>query len=218
MGLLFYFSNILLSIPLLYMGLKRFVLLDKAARILLLMCFVTFIGELIAAYFAFKHHNNLWVYNILDLLFSILTWYYFQQHIPLLQRRSIQYACVFFYVALWLITSHYTNFSINMNIGFVSAIGITTIIMSIVALDHLIAQKKQSLYSIIYDPHFWFSLILLAYWSFSLMQWMLLTYLIPQTTDQQLIASSLLWANNLLNISNTIVFYAYPKMIKKNAR
>ncbi|MES2478910.1 MAG: hypothetical protein V4561_07480 [Bacteroidota bacterium] len=199
------------------MGIKRYTLFDKPTRFIFYLAITSFLGEVIALFCAIQYHNNLWVYNIVQILMTLILCFYYGNSIDLFKRKKLGLYIASISIIVWISSLLLVHSFFSINSTYLAYMGTITILMSIISMDNLIAQKSHSLYKIIYSPHFWFAWILLIYWCFSMIQWMIYKYYTVQTVNFKYIELSLTIITMLVNFGYTAVFFYYPKMLKKNA-
>lgn len=208
-----YFATILLPV---FYGLKRFKVIDKASRFILLLLITSFVGEVIALYSALVYKTNLAVYNIVQLLIAIILCFYFNYCIDNFKKHNIGIIIAFVSFIVWLITIAKIHTLSSINSSFLAYKGIIIITMSIISMENLISNGSHHLFKILNSSHFWFAWILLIYWCFSIVQWILYQYYTSAANGFQYLNLSLVIITMLVNIGYTLVFFFYPKMNDKH--
>ena len=190
---------------------------DKPTRFIFYLVIASFLGEVIALFCAVQYHNNLWVYNIVQISMTLILCFYYGNCIELFKRKKLGFYIAFISLLVWICSLLLEHSFFSLNSTYLAYMGTITILMSIISMDSLVAQKSHSLYNIVYSPHFWFAWILLIYWCFSMIQWMIFKYYSAQAVNFKYIGLSLTVITMLVNFGYTALFFYYPKMLKKNA-
>lgn len=199
------------------MGLKRLAILDRAFRIFVLITGITFIGELLALYSAIVFHNNLIIYNIMKLFIVILICLYFNAFISVFRKYRVGVILSALTGIVWTVSLIFEHSLSVINTAFMAYEGIITIGMSIFSMEYIISRRADKFFKLQNSPHFSLACILLAYWCFTIVQWVLYNYFSLGTRWFDFLELSLTIVSMLLNIGVAVIFFFYPKMKEQHA-
>jgi len=204
----FYYITLLLALA---SGLYRYKRLDKAARILCLLLGASAITEIIAAYAAYRYHNNIPVYSLYDLVEFLLTALYFNYTISAFRKYNTG-----IYVGIAGVVCGILNLvflqpisRFNSNFLFLESTGI--IVMSLTLLSELMLNRDQQ--ELKRNPHAWFALIFALFWSVTFLNWPLYDYFALHIKNGSFIIGYSMLAENIAMYGGiTAVFLFYPRI------
>ncbi len=198
-----------------YFGIKRYKYFDTATRILSVLVCCAFVTESAAYFFAKKYHNNIWVYNIFQILNFNLLCFYFNNVIDIFQKGNVgMYLAVSGTVA-GIVDLLFIQHISSLNSYFLFLEGLLIIAMSFFAFFKLLSDP-----AFLYPhkfPHFLVHFFNFDFfWCITFLNWGLLNYI-------NINFKHAAWAINLaLQLVNAItygsigvVFLLYPKMQKR---
>jgi len=168
-------------------------------------------GEFSAFFFAKTYHNNLPVYAIYNIIEFCFICLYFNTSIDVFAKNNTGY-----YIGgigiIWGIANIIFLQGFNkVNSYFLLFEGLSTIGICLFAYFRLLFHHDQlRLYKY---PHFWFTTILMIFWSIIFLNWSLYNYVSIRYKEASWIVNvSILFVNILNYLSISCVFILYPKM------
>ncbi len=197
------------------MGLRRFNLLDIAAKTLCILIVISLVDELCSFYATKKYHNDIPIYNVFSVIEFILVALYFNYSIDVFRKFRIGIyigiaGCLIGIADIWYQTIN------QLDSYFLFFDCITTITMALYSIARLV-QKYDDL-ELKYYPHFWISTVLTFFWAFTFLTFGLYDYLQDAKTGRWITTHIQLPANIITYAGICIVFIFFPKMSKNNER
>jgi hypothetical protein len=190
-------------------GTSRYKVLDKPSKIMLVLLFAAFLSETTAYVSAYKWHSNLFVFNIYDLIEFLIISTYFNSSVDFFKKNNAA-----IYIGLLVVLGGILNILFLQNIMTLNSNFLLAESFFIIAFS-LFALYRQFLYyeqlNIFHYPHFWFTIILLFYWSITFMNWGLYPVFVRFDNIMKK-TYSFLWAVNLVTyLCTAFVFIFYKK-------
>lgn len=190
-------------------GIYRYKYLDGASRILLLMISIGLSNEIIAYYFAKVYHNNMKVYNSYSIVELFILSLYFDKSIAIFQKWHIGIYIGSIGVVLGITNFLFLQSLSSFSTNYLLFEGFCIILMALIAFYYLLLnQDDLRLYRY---PHFWFTSILLFFWSVTYVTWGIFP-IIHSKENVKLVGTFLSVVNAISYIAITLVFLLYPKM------
>ncbi len=202
-----YYMNLLLTGAAVFMGLLRWRKAGAAMRMFVALLVVSFLGELVALWWAVRHGNNNAVYNLFDIMQFIILCLYFNESIMSFRRYGIGIWLAVFSVVFWSITS-FPSVNADLDTGFLLYEGLITLGMC--ALLQIQLYRADGPAKVTSFAHFWLSGALMFYWACNLLNWQLFQYY--GNEDNYFILLMPLVSNIVAFAIFGIVFFKLPKL------
>ncbi|RYE24969.1 MAG: hypothetical protein EOP51_05660 [Sphingobacteriales bacterium] len=195
-------------------GLIHFKKMDKASKVLVFFIVSTFVAELAATFFALKYHNNIFIFHIYNPIQILLLSLYFNFSIEKFHKNNLGLiigvlAASFSVINSLFIQDVFTTFNSNI---------------LIVASFLVIAMCLYSFYDLLLgddfldlntNSRFWFSALLLTFWSFTFCYWLVWQALVRPSSANTMWLSVMIWTINIVCYSGfALVFLSFRKMKK----
>jgi hypothetical protein len=214
---LFYIVSSIILLSLLYSIIRCVVLkniLDKASKIIGLYLLLTLITELLAFMGIILYRYNIPIYNTYSIVqFYLLTIYFSQTTILLRKkatRNSILLLGTFIYIQDSIVSR---DFMLDPNSGFLAFESISFVCFSLIYFYDVLNEKSESH---ILSQHFWFTGILLTFWSFTLLSWLVGLTIYQSLKDNSIILNYMMWAINIITYTGFgLVFLFYRKLLPR---
>ncbi len=187
--------------------------LDKASITLLLLMLVTFVNERLANYCIQKYHNSNVVYglfNPIQLLFIAL---YYNLSVDKFKRNNYSLYIGLLATVFGLINYFWIQTPFKMNNFFLILESLIVIALSLFSFYRMLLEDETLILT--KYPHFWFTSILLFFWTATFFIWGLYDYMtITLGIGKRLIHSVLLFVNVIHYVGIGTVFILFKKMQK----
>jgi hypothetical protein len=194
-----------------FAGLVHYKKMDKPTRIMVWYVVITLISESIATYAAFVFKNNLPVYHFYNLIQFLLLSLYFnysaeKQHFKL-SGWIIGLTGIIFSIVNSVYFQHPTK---ELNTNFVIIESFLIIGMSLFSFYRLLVSDFIYIHL---SPKFWFSAILLVFWSFTFFYWLVGVIIYKSMPNMSFWLDAMIWFINIVAYSAiAAVFLFYNKM------
>lgn len=189
----------------------RYKTLDIGAKILSLLLLETFTAEVIAALFAIKHQNNVFIYNIQCIIYFSLISLYFNYTIDVFRKRNIGVIISLFGIIVGCLNIMYFQPLTIYNTYFIFFEGIMIISMALFYFFRMLINTEQ--FIIYKNAHFWFAVIFILLWNLSFINWGLLDYFMFRLQHMVWIISlSVLLINIFTYSALGFILLIYPKL------
>lgn len=190
-------------------GIYNYKKLDGASKVLLLMITIGFINEVTAYMFAKFYGNNMKVYNSYSIVELFILSVYFNKSIPIFRKWHLGIYIGFIGIIVGVIDFSFLQSLSSFSTTYLLFEGFCIILMALVAFYYLLLNRDDLR---IYNyPHFWFTSILLFFWTVTYVTWGIFP-IIHSRKNVQLIASFLSLVNIISYSAIALVFLFYPKM------
>ncbi len=194
-------------------SLRRIRTIDAASKIIAILVCCAFINECTAYYLAKKYHNNLPLYTIYSFFeFGILC-LYFSKIIDVFIKKKIGIYIGILGIILGILNLIFLQHLYDLNSYFLLFESLSVIGMALFAFFRMLL--KQDSLKLNKYPHFWFTSILLFFWSITFLSLGLYEYINTR------LHRSIVTIDTALDIIGCItyiglgcVFLLYPKMQK----
>jgi hypothetical protein len=194
-------------------GAYNFRKLDLSAKIIWLMVTFSLLGELAAFYAATAYHNNLPVYNISSICELLILCTYFNRTIKKFRKFNVGYLIGVGSLVVAAITIVFGHPLTKVNNYFMVYQGLLVILMCLIYLSQLLLLPGYI--HLKYEPNYWFSLLLIFFWSVTILNWAFYDYLyIHFYKFQNLLNYTITIIALLTSFGFAVVFFFYPKMIR----
>ncbi|WP_276132349.1 hypothetical protein [Polluticoccus soli] len=161
---------------------------------------------------AVKYHNNMVVYHVLAPLHLFLVSLYFNQSIQSFKERHIGWFIGLGGFAIALVSSIFLQPVKELNSYFLLFAGFVIISMCLYAFYKILENDEIGTLN---NPHFWFSFILLFFWSVTYLNWSVYQLLSKKVVEYMaLVGFALPIISAITYIGFGVVFLLYPKMKK----
>lgn len=209
----FYLGIILAS---LICGLLRIKRIDTASKYIIILLACTLVSEYLASLFTRKYNNNMPVYHVYAPVQLFIVCLYFNYSIGKFRQRHIGWYIGVASCIISILNTVFIQHMDTLNSHYLLFTGFVIISMSMYAFYEILENDDIGVPN---NPHFWFSFILLFFWSTTYVTWALYRIL-----SKRMFELAFYVGNILLNISTLmylgfgLVFIFYPKNIKKIGR
>jgi len=201
-----YLGVILLSFM---VGLVRFKLLRNGAKMIVVLLGCTLLSEFIADLLARRYRNNMVVYHLLAPLHLFLVSLYFNQSIASFKKRRLGWYIGAVGVVVGLINSLCLQPIEVFNSYYLLFAGFVIISMSLYAFYKILENDEIGTLN---NPHFWFSFILLFFWSVTYFHWSVYQILSEVVLEYiSLVEFGLPFISAITYLGFGLVFLFYPK-------
>jgi len=197
-------------------GIFKFRTVDFPAKILCVLLGVTFLNEITASVFAIKYHNNLSVYSIFNIVQFVLLAAYFNFAIDVFRKSNIGLYIGIAGMAVGILNIVFLEPLGNFNTNFLLFEALCIIAMALFFFFRLLLVNDN--FQLHRYPHFWFSVILVFFWSASFLCWGLYDYYIYLKKGSKIISYSILAINLITYIAIGISFLSYHKMTRADGK
>lgn len=197
-------------------SLYRYKDLDLAARIFSALLFLTFFVESYATWLACTVKNNMALYAIFSPVEFVFISAYFNYSIDSFRSRNIGFkiGAAGFVVAILNIV--FIQGLHKMNYYFLIYEGVFIVAMGLFSFLRLLLNNDRL--SIHFHIHFWITAILVFFWTVTLLNWSLYTYIIKQSAVQTKILNTAIAVLNIILYSCvSFLFIMVPKQRRKYA-
>lgn len=211
---LFYIVSSIILLSLLYSIIRCFVLkhtLDKASKIIGLYLLLTLIAELLAFLGIILYRYNILIYNTYSIVQFYLLTIYFSQTTVLLKKKAFRSSILLLGTLIYIEDSIvYRDFMLEPNSGFLAFESISFVCFSLMYFYDTLNERSES-HSL--SQHFWFTGILLTFWSFTLLSWLVGLSIYQSLKDNSIILNYMMWAINIITYTGFgLVFLFYRKL------
>jgi hypothetical protein len=185
--------------------------MNKASKYMVLYLIVTFLSELIANTFSITFKNNLVIYNIYSPIQLLILGVYFNEAISSFKSRNAGFYIGGIGLILYFINAIlFQNPLKELNTNFIIFECFLIIAMSLCSFYELLAGEEINIH---FNPKFWFSSLLLIFWSFTFFYWIIGITLYEYLAQDSFWLDMIIWTINILIYSGfAIVFLFYKKM------
>lgn len=203
-----YISIIIIAIT---TSLLRYRKLDRASKTLSVLLIVTLLSETVAYYMAKYYRNNFPVYHFFAPVQLFIVGLYFNYSVEKFRKKNIGLYIGIAGIALAVLNSLYFQPLHTLNSYFLMYEGFCTVFMCLYAFNQMFLDDEYNMLSL---PHFWFTFILLAFWSITYVNWGVHEVMRINMIDIMSITAQVLWIVNVLTYSGiAFVFLFYRKNI-----
>ena len=191
-------------------GLIHYKKMDKPTRIMVWYVTITLISESIATYAAFVFKNNLPVFHVYNVVQFLLLSLYFNYSVDK-QRIAKGWIIGLSGIILSVVNSVYFQHPTKeLNTNFVIVESFLIIGMSLFSFYRLLASDVIYIHL---SPKFWFSAILLVFWSFTFFYWLVGVIIYKSLPNMAFWLDTMIWFINIICYSAfAAVFLSYNKM------
>jgi hypothetical protein len=190
-------------------GITRITRFNRAAKYLLLLIICTVASEYIAHYAGVTYRNNMPVYHIFAPLQFFLVGVYYNYNIDTFKRNNIGIYIGIAGVILSILNSLFLQPINTFNTYFLLFSGFSIISMSLYSFYRILENEEVELFK---NPHFWFSSILLFFWSTTYINWSLYRILELKKIKVLPFIGTSLWIINLITYTAIgLAFMFYPR-------
>lgn len=142
--------------------------LDLPSKLIPYLLGLTFIAEASAFYIAIKIGNNMFIYQIFNPIEFLIISCYFNFSISAFKRNHIGIYIGIFGIILGILNAVYLQPINTSNYYFLVFEGLSIVFMALYSFNRMFLSNNLDLLS---NPHFWFSFILLTFWSITYTYW-----------------------------------------------
>lgn len=135
--------------------------LRKADRYLRVLLIITLLTEIVSELSIRKFRNNMVIFHIFSPIELLLLSLYFNEKISLLKKYHVGITIGILGIVIALLNALFIQPINTINSVFLLFEGFSIIALSLFAFYMLVLKKEE----IIYNTHFWFTTIILTYWS-----------------------------------------------------
>jgi len=193
-----------------FCGVKRYKFLDTGSRVITILLFLTLIFEILAVVSGHIYHTNALVYNIFDPIQFFFISLYFNRSVDVFKKNNIAIYIGTVIAIVGLLNVIFRKRS-EMDSTFLLIESFFTIAFALFSLYRQFLFYEQL--DVIYYPHFWFSVILLFFWSITFMQWGLYNIILLKYKNFWHHTWLFIWSINIITyLSMAFVFIFYKKM------
>lgn len=138
---------------------------NRSLKIVTIISLMTFFSEVIGNYMGYLGINNIWLYNISDLLRFPLWFLFYHFTLSTVNQKKGALLLAYIFPVFWLVLICFQNIRIFQTYSFI----IGSILLLILCFLYLLNEyKSNSIESIFKNPTLWISLGLLLYYSLNL--------------------------------------------------
>jgi hypothetical protein len=193
-------------------GLAKFGTLRNGAKMIVVLLGCTLLSEYMADLLARRYRNNMVVYHVYAPLHLFLVSLYFNQSISSFKRQHLGWYLGFASIAVGLINSLFFQPIEVLNSYYLLFAGFVIISMSLYAFYRILENDEIGTLN---NPHFWFSFILLFFWSVTYLNWAVYQILSKNVTEYMaLVRFALPLVSAITYFGFGLVFLFYPKKQK----
>ena len=192
-------------------GLVHYKRMDKASRLLVWFICSTFLSEAIAVWFALKYGNSLIVYHIYNPLQLFLIALYFNFEIEYFHRKKIGWYLGIGGIMLSIFNSVFLQSPFKViDSNFLITESFIIIGLCLYSFYSLLLEDSVEDF---FDNRFWFSSLLLIFWSFTFCYWLIGPTIYKTSPKTSEWINVMIWVINVLCYSGfAIVFLSFRKM------
>jgi len=203
-------TNILIvtaAIPVIF-GTYHYRKLDIGTKIFFYLAVFSFIDESVAYYSALHYHNNMFIYNIANIIEVFIVSLYFNATIKFFKERNFGIIIGILSVIFGIINNFFIQSPNGITNYFLFFQALITIAMSIFSLSMFMIHGSGNVKK---EVHFWFPAILMFSWSSVYLLFTLVKYYKKgPVVDFAVLA--LFAVSVITNLAIAVVFWFYPKM------
>ena len=204
---LLYISVLLLSS---ITGLLRFRILDTAGKILSVFVCFTFLTEATAYIIALIYRNNMQFYAVTNVVLMFLLCLYFNYNTAIFRRYRLGLITAVISVVVGVLNATLVQPVLHLNDYFMIYQGVITSCFCLASFFSFYFNENTRMTE---QPHFWICVVLISYWSLTLMIWSHYAIMVEnKDTHIQLINLFILLTNSLAYLSFAIIFLRFKKM------
>lgn len=191
-------------------GLIQYKKLDKATKLLVWLLLVTFTTEALAVFSAYYFHNNNPVYNISSIIKFTITCLYFESIIPQFKTYKLGRKIALAGFTLSIFNTIFFQSLLEVNSYFLAFESITIVGL---CLYYFYDYLSQETFTKKLPIHFWFTSLLLTFWSFTFFYWLIAYALMFSDSATISWLSWILFSFNIIYYGGfTIIFLFYKKL------
>lgn len=192
-------------------ALYRFKQLDQSSRVFAVYVWISSLNEIIGTYAAIVYHSNMPVYAFYCLIEFTMISIYFNSSIDVFKKNSIGYLIAMLGIIIGLINIIFIQGVHILTSYFLVFEGIFIIGMGLFSFFRLLLNDDQlQLYKY---SHFWFTTILVFFWSITFITWALYDYFVKHHNGISYIIGFLIRiVGSIFYASIGCIFFLYPKM------
>jgi hypothetical protein len=176
-------------------GLLRLKRQGKAEKMLIILLILTLSSEIMAYIWAVKFRNNFPVYHIFAPIQLFFVSMYFHYSVDSLSKSKIAIYIGLSGGILAAVNTIFFQPITTLNSYFLLFEGLCTIFLSLYAFNKMFINDNLNILSI---PHFWFTLILLTFWSITYISWGVYEFMRAKQMNALYIMGAVLWAINII--------------------
>lgn len=185
--------------------------LDKASKIFSIMLIMTLISEVMAYVIAKYYRNNFPVYHFFAPIQLFLVGLYFNYSIESFRRKRIGIYIGIIGLLFGVFNTLFLQPIKTFNSYFLLFEGLCTIFMCLYAFNKMFVNEDID---ILKSHHFWFTFILLTFWSITYVNWGVREFIRYKMLEMIFSVGNVLWVVNVLTYSGiAFVFLFYRKNI-----
>jgi hypothetical protein len=186
---------------------RRF--LHPADRKISLLLLAALISELVSEYAIRQYRNNMPVFHVWSPIELFIICIYFEQRISFIKQYRIGRIIGCMGIVLAILNAIFFQPITTINSVFLLFEGFSIIGLSLFAFYRLVLEEAE----IMLNPHFWFSTILLIFWSSVFVYWGIYPMLLTSLSAYMKGLTSALWTINICcYLGMATVFFLYKKM------
>jgi hypothetical protein len=201
-----YFVLLVLSV---FFSLKQRSYLRTSDKWISYLLLLTIISEAIALYLKDVYKNNMPLYHVyspMELLFICL---YFNERIPGLKKQHVGLIVGCVGILLAGVNAAFLQSPLSINSVFLMYEGFSVIALSLYSFYRLMMDEEE----IIRNSHFWFTALLLIYWSFVFFYWGMYAYFLTSLKVYFPVVGMAFDMVNILTYAGfALVFIRYRKL------
>lgn len=198
-------------------GLYYFKRLNIGARIILLLVVFAAISEQIATYFAYEYKNNYYVYGLYNPIQLLIICFYFNAIISSFKKNGIAIIIGIICFVFGIVNYLYIQLPHKMNSYFLLVECLVIISFCLYFFYELLLSDDNK--DILIDSNFWFTALLLLYWTSTFLIWGLYDFFrlnFPKYVD---FVSNMVFLTGIITyLGFGTVFLLYKKMQTTNGR
>lgn len=193
-----------------FYGVKRYKFLDAGSRAIITLLFLTLIFEILAVISGHIYRTNTFIYNIFDTIQFFFISLYFNRSVDVFKKNNVAIYIGAVIAIVGLLNVIFRERS-EMDSTFLLIESFFTIAFALFSLYRQFLFYEQL--DVIYYPHFWFSVILLFFWSTTFMHWGLYNIILLKYKNFWNHTWLIIWSTNVITyLSMAFVFIFYKKM------
>lgn len=194
-------------------GLIQYKKLDKASKAIVLLLTVTFITECLAIWAMFKYEQNNPIYNISSLIRFLITTYYFNNTIEHFRKKKIGIKVAALGSIVFICNTIFLQGLLDVNSFYLAFESIT---IAGCCLYYFYEYLSGDTYSNKLPVHFWFTSLLLIFWSFTFFYWLIAYALMFADAKNISWLSPILFGLNIFYYSGFAVIFLFYKKLSAN--
>lgn len=185
--------------------------LDKASKVFCVLLVTTLISETCSFFLAKYYRNNFPVYHFFAPVQLFLVGLYFNYAIESFRRKNIGLYIGIIGILFSAFNTLYLQPIKTFNSYFLLFEGLCTIFMCLYAFNKMFVNDDID---ILKSHHFWFTFILLTFWSITYVNWGVREFIRYKMLEMIFSVGNVLWLVNVLTYSGiAFVFLFYRKNI-----